>query len=169
MWFWPHFVALVMSDLEVQQSHLRAVSTKSTFTGFGLGSQSFQLLLHCRLHPRGRNENRRSRLRQIPQRQVDTFLSVSAGSAISNGREPRSCLGRVFNIKLGSFVSKQLNCMARTHTATSWKLGLGFVLLAEVCPWYLRYSREAKDFGHRRDKKRWNCVKTKSLGQEKPH
>ncbi len=26
---------------------------------------------------------------------------VIAGSEISNGREPRSCLGRVFNFKLG--------------------------------------------------------------------
>ncbi len=59
-----------------------------------------------------------------------------AGSAISNGREPRSCLGWVFNIKLGSLVSKQLNCMAHTHSHFwSWKLGLGFVLLADVCPW----------------------------------
>jgi hypothetical protein len=31
------------------------------------------------------------------------------GSAISNGTEPRSCLGRVFNIKLGSFVLEQHN------------------------------------------------------------
>jgi hypothetical protein len=38
------------------------------------------------------------------------------GRAIYNGREPRSCLGGVFNIKLGSFVSKQLNCMAHTHS-----------------------------------------------------
>ncbi len=50
---------------------------------------------------------------------VLSLINIQAGSAISNGREPRSCLGRVFNIKLGSFVSKQLNCMARTHTATS--------------------------------------------------
>ncbi len=41
--------------------------------------------------------------------------SAQAGSAISNGREPRSCLGRVFNIKLGSFVSKQLNWVAHTQ------------------------------------------------------
>jgi hypothetical protein len=27
---------------------------------------------------------------------------VNAGSAISNGREPRSCLGRVIKFKLGS-------------------------------------------------------------------
>ncbi len=29
--------------------------------------------------------------------------TVEAGSAISNGREPKSCLGRVFNFKLGCF------------------------------------------------------------------
>jgi hypothetical protein len=28
---------------------------------------------------------------------------ASAGCAIPNGREPRSCLGRVFNFKLDSF------------------------------------------------------------------
>jgi len=45
---------------------------------------------------------------------IDQWLI--SGSAISNGREPRSCLGRVFNIKLGSLVSKQLNCIAHTHS-----------------------------------------------------
>ncbi len=30
-------------------------------------------------------------------------LLALAGSAISNGREPKSCLGRVFNFKLGRF------------------------------------------------------------------
>jgi len=37
------------------------------------------------------------------------------GSAVANGREPTSCLGRVFNFKLGSFVSKRCNCMACTR------------------------------------------------------
>ncbi len=36
-------------------------------------------------------------------------------SALSHGREPRRCLGRVFNIRLGSFVSKQCKCMAHTQ------------------------------------------------------
>jgi hypothetical protein len=27
----------------------------------------------------------------------------NSGSAITNGREPRSCLGQVFNFKLGSY------------------------------------------------------------------
>jgi hypothetical protein len=30
--------------------------------------------------------------------------SVTVGSTITNGREPKSCLGRVFNFKLGSFI-----------------------------------------------------------------
>jgi hypothetical protein len=42
--------------------------------------------------------------------------AIVLGSAISNGREPRKFLGRVFNIKLGSFVSKQLNCIVHTHS-----------------------------------------------------
>jgi hypothetical protein len=35
--------------------------------------------------------------------QVPASLPANAGSAITNGREPRSCSGRVFNFKLGSF------------------------------------------------------------------
>ncbi len=31
------------------------------------------------------------------------FWRIKTGSAITNGREPRSCLGRVFNFKIGSF------------------------------------------------------------------
>jgi hypothetical protein len=37
------------------------------------------------------------------------------GSAITSGREPRSCLGRVFNLKLGCFVSEKCNCRACTR------------------------------------------------------
>jgi hypothetical protein len=33
------------------------------------------------------------------------------GSAITNGREPRSCLGRVFNSKLGCIVTLGSKCM----------------------------------------------------------
>jgi len=43
-------------------------------------------------------------------------LRPNLGSAITNGREPSSCLGRVFNFKLGSFVSKKYNCMAWTYS-----------------------------------------------------
>jgi len=50
---------------------------------------------------------------------VDLILrqisSTVPGSAITNGREPGSCLGRVFNFKLGSFVSKKYNSKARTQ------------------------------------------------------
>ncbi len=34
-----------------------------------------------------------------------------AGSAITNGREPRSCLGRVFNSKLGCIAALDSKCM----------------------------------------------------------
>ncbi len=33
---------------------------------------------------------------------ISKVVINKAGSAISNGREPRSCLGRVFKFKLGS-------------------------------------------------------------------
>jgi hypothetical protein len=35
----------------------------------------------------------------------------TTGSAITNGREPRSCLGRVFNSKLGCIATVGSNCM----------------------------------------------------------
>jgi hypothetical protein len=44
-------------------------------------------------------------------------LQTCLGSAISNKREHKSCLGRVFNIKLGSFVSKAMY-LHSVHTAT---------------------------------------------------
>ncbi len=68
-----------------------------------------------------------------------------SGSAIYNGREPRSCLGRVFNIKLGSFDSKQLICMSQTQPLlelktrprfcpASWSLSMPqFVLRLRHC------------------------------------
>ncbi len=37
-------------------------------------------------------------MKEVPQTQC-----LGVGSAITNGREPRSCLCRVFNFKLGSF------------------------------------------------------------------
>jgi hypothetical protein len=36
-----------------------------------------------------------------------------AGSVITNGREPRSCLGRVFNSKLGRIATPGSKCMVR--------------------------------------------------------
>jgi hypothetical protein len=38
-------------------------------------------------------------------------LYARAGSAITNGREPRSCLGRVFNSKLGHSATLENKCM----------------------------------------------------------
>jgi hypothetical protein len=40
------------------------------------------------------------------------------GSAMSNGREPKSCLGQVFNYKLGRIAMLFDKCMA-WHAATS--------------------------------------------------
>jgi hypothetical protein len=37
---------------------------------------------------------------------------VTDGSAISNGRDPKSCLGRVFNSKLGHIATLLSKCMA---------------------------------------------------------
>jgi hypothetical protein len=39
------------------------------------------------------------------------------GSAKANGREPKSCLGRVFNFKFGCFYY-ECNCMVKTNTPT---------------------------------------------------
>ncbi len=80
------------------------------------------------------------------------IICLNRGSAISNGRERRSCLGRLFNIALGSFVSKQPNCMAHTHTATSRVENSAQVSsswLKFVCPWFKvqaadRFCRECK-------------------------
>jgi hypothetical protein len=44
---------------------------------------------------------------------LHNFLRTQAGSATSNGREPKSCLGRVFNSKLGSFTLVYINISAR--------------------------------------------------------
>jgi len=46
------------------------------------------------------------------------FEWTVAGSAISNGREPKSCLGQVFSSKLGHIAILHNKCMA-WHTATS--------------------------------------------------
>jgi hypothetical protein len=43
-----------------------------------------------------------SKCMQLPH---DWPLISQAGSAITNGREPRSCLGQVFNSKLGCFAT----------------------------------------------------------------
>jgi hypothetical protein len=45
---------------------------------------------------------------------VTIFLgtaSVNPGSTVTNGREPRSCLGRVFNFKLGCIATPGSKCM----------------------------------------------------------
>ncbi len=61
---------------------------------------------------------------------------ATLGSAKAHGREPKTCLGRVFN-----YISQAvlMMCMYSStwmhdHIYSS-KLGLGLVLLAKVCPW----------------------------------
>ncbi len=56
------------------------------------------------------------------------------GSVITTGREPRSCLGLVFNFKLGSFTDNTKNVAACKWPLLKLKLGPGFVLIVEVCP-----------------------------------
>ncbi len=55
-----------------------------------------------------------------------------AGSALSNGREPRSCLGRVFNFKLDRFASLHNKCMAHIQPLLKLKTWPRFVLLKFV-------------------------------------
>jgi len=61
-----------------------------------------------------------------------SWTSSQAGSPISNGRESKSGLGRVFNFKLGLIGSY---CIVSAYSVFQrWKLGPGFVLSVEVCP-----------------------------------
>ncbi len=46
------------------------------------------------------------------------YVCIYVGSVKANGREPKSCLGRVFNIKLGCF-TKCVQFMAYTNTTES--------------------------------------------------
>ena len=41
---------------------------------------------------------------------------LEAGSAKANGREPKSCLGRVFNFKLGHFVLYAIAWHIKKHS-----------------------------------------------------
>ncbi len=47
----------------------------------------------------------------LEQIHISMVCKVSAGSAITNRREPRSCLGRVFNSKLGCVATLGNKCM----------------------------------------------------------
>jgi hypothetical protein len=42
---------------------------------------------------------------------MSSSLYANAGSAITNGREPRCCLGQVFNSKLGCIATLSSKCM----------------------------------------------------------
>ncbi len=64
------------------------------------------------------------------------------GNAKVNGREPWSCLGRVFNFKLGHFASKQHKCIAHMQQLlelktrprffpVNWSLSMGKLISYE--------------------------------------
>ncbi len=42
-------------------------------------------------------------------------LSIGPGSGKANGREPKSCLGRVFNFKLGHFFKYAISWHIQKH------------------------------------------------------
>ncbi len=53
------------------------------------------------------------------------------------GENLKAVLNWVFNFKLGSFISKQCDCMAfKTATSRIKNLAQVFILLADGCPWY---------------------------------
>jgi|APCry1669190288_1035285.scaffolds.fasta_scaffold169792_1 hypothetical protein len=64
------------------------------------------------------------------------------GSAKANGREPKSCLNRVFNFKLGCFVMCRMAWPKKQHTIKTAKLiienlaqtSLGYLPLAYTLP-----------------------------------
>jgi len=60
------------------------------------------------------------------------------GSKKANWREPKTCLGRVFNYKLGCFED-----VHETHVY-GCTLGPGFVLLSKVCPWLTLFCQASK-------------------------
>jgi hypothetical protein len=53
---------------------------------------------------------------------------VDVGSAKANGREPKSCLGRVFNFKLGCFVICTIAWPIQAPPSLEFKTG--FVMFA---------------------------------------
>ncbi len=66
------------------------------------------------------------------------------GSAITNGREPRSCLGSFFNSKLGCIATLGSKCMVCMHPLLKWKTRPRLVLSAKVCPWMYSWSFPAR-------------------------
>ncbi len=66
---------------------------------------------------------------------------ISTRSMKANGREPKPCLGQVFNYRLDCFSDVHVFIYVGHTHIYSWKLGPGLVLLANVCPcfnwfWY---------------------------------
>ncbi len=63
---------------------------------------------------------------------IMTFSITKPGSTKANGREPKTCLARVFNNKLGCFkMCMYLSMLMHAHIY-SWKLGPSLVLLARL-------------------------------------
>jgi hypothetical protein len=47
---------------------------------------------------------------------------------MSNGRQPKSCLGRVFNFRVVSFASQQIKCMLHMRALLELKILVKFVV-----------------------------------------
>jgi hypothetical protein len=58
-----------------------------------------------------KRERERERKRESEKEGENQLKFVHAGSAITNRREPRSCLGRVFNSKLGCIATLGRKCI----------------------------------------------------------
>ncbi len=61
-------------------------------------------------------------------------------SAISNGREPKSCLGRVFNSMLGLIATLCSKCMVSMQPLLKLKTRPRVCPVSYVCPCLLPYS-----------------------------
>ncbi len=63
------------------------------------------------------------------------FLSSAlTGNVMYDGRDPKSCLGQVFNLKLDSFAQWQFQCMAYTWSLLELKTQPRFCPVKWVCP-----------------------------------
>ncbi len=98
--------------------------------------QSFQVqMCACVLIVKFTNSIKTAELKVENFRFRASWETLKAGSANVNGREPKNCLGRVFNFKLGHFVMYAIAWhMLKNALTQSCKLSPGFVLTAKVCP-----------------------------------
>ncbi len=68
------------------------------------------------------------------------------GKFMSNGREPESCLGWVFNFKLGCFNLQQRKCTACTRPYLKLKNQARFCPVSWSCPWLVSFTFSAKSY-----------------------